>query len=437
MTAAAKKTSPAASTKKSSIFSMLEGMSSSASSASGALLVPLDDIEADPEQPRKAFDTEHLENLAESIKEYGVLQPIAVQATGTIPPYRIIAGERRWRATRLAGLTEIPVFVRDDLASGSEQHSMAQLVENANRSDLSDLELAKAVQAALDRAGHKKGSKGTIAKMLDRSPAFISRLLAMLDPDALPLAEEGVIVSAEALARFRNAPADVQAELLATARASGEPVTASMVLVARKAAEEPTAPEAPSTEGTGSADERGDAANPATVDTESSPPAAAVATDPAEAPTGGERAGDGEAGAGVEQGTASHGEPGAVAAQDHAGHATGYAGGEGEESEDADEDGHGDSGAYEGDAGAAGPTSTSGGTSGATTPRRAAVALNLTGEGIEAVLRYFVDKASDRAELRLPADLAIAVIENLGGEVPESADQYANRIKDLLASKTS
>ena len=78
----------------------------------GLAQLPLAEISPDPEQPRKRFDETALAELASSILEHGVLQPIVVRATG-LGRYTIIAGERRWRAARLAGLTEIPAVVRE------------------------------------------------------------------------------------------------------------------------------------------------------------------------------------------------------------------------------------------------------------------------------------------------------------------------------------
>src|SRR5699024_12715065 len=81
--------------------------------AAGAATLPLREIEPDPEQPRKKFDEEALSGLAASIQENGLLQPIAVRPKRIGTGYLIIAGERRWRAARLAGLTEVPVLIKD------------------------------------------------------------------------------------------------------------------------------------------------------------------------------------------------------------------------------------------------------------------------------------------------------------------------------------
>lgn len=101
-------------------------------------------VEPDRNQPRKTFDAEKLQELADSVKQYGVLQPLLVQKEPDY--YRIIAGERRWRAARLAGLTEIPVIVRNF----SAQDSMAvALIENLQRQNLNPMEESMAYQKLL------------------------------------------------------------------------------------------------------------------------------------------------------------------------------------------------------------------------------------------------------------------------------------------------
>ena len=101
--------------------------------------LPIDDVVRDEEQPRKEFNKEAIEALAASIKEHGVLQPIVV--TKEENKYKIVAGERRWRASKLAGLTKIPAIVRSlDLQKRLE----LSIIENAQREDLNAIELATA-----------------------------------------------------------------------------------------------------------------------------------------------------------------------------------------------------------------------------------------------------------------------------------------------------
>ena len=101
--------------------------------------LPLREIEPDPGQPRKTFDDETLAELSASIAEHGLLQPIAVRPRAS-GGYLIVAGERRWRASRMAGLTEVPVIVKDVT---DEQAMELALVENLQREDLDPVEEAQ------------------------------------------------------------------------------------------------------------------------------------------------------------------------------------------------------------------------------------------------------------------------------------------------------
>ena len=105
----------------------------------GCCYVKISEIEPNREQPRKNFDAESLNELADSIKNYGVLQPLLVKPIRDSDSYSIVAGERRWRAARLAGLKEVPVIIRE--ITPKEQSEIA-LIENLQRKDLSPLEEA-------------------------------------------------------------------------------------------------------------------------------------------------------------------------------------------------------------------------------------------------------------------------------------------------------
>lgn len=109
--------------------------------------IELDRIEPNPEQPRRTFDEEGLEELAASIRELGVVQPLTLRQTDS-GDYQIIAGERRWRAASRAGLTTVPAYVRK--ATDVEMTEMA-LIENIQRQDLNAIEVALAFQQLIDR----------------------------------------------------------------------------------------------------------------------------------------------------------------------------------------------------------------------------------------------------------------------------------------------
>ena len=104
----------------------------------------------DPDQPRKNFDEEALAALAQSIAENGLLQPIAVRPRKAGPGYTIIAGERRWRAARMAGLEEVPVLVKDVT---DEQAAALALIENLQREDLDPIEVAEGCRRLIDQYG--------------------------------------------------------------------------------------------------------------------------------------------------------------------------------------------------------------------------------------------------------------------------------------------
>ncbi|MGC8634340.1 MAG: ParB/RepB/Spo0J family partition protein [Candidatus Limnocylindrales bacterium] len=135
--------------------------------------IPLDRIRANPYQPRKAMGDAALQDLAASIAEHGVLQPVLV--TETIDGYELIAGERRLRAARLAGLTRIPAVVRQ--LAGPEQLEVA-LVENIQRADLNPLEEAEAYRQLTDTFGL---SQDDVARRVGRARSTVANVLRLLD----------------------------------------------------------------------------------------------------------------------------------------------------------------------------------------------------------------------------------------------------------------
>jgi len=139
-----------------------------AGSQTGVSEIPLNLIHRDPTQPRKTFSEDTLAELSASIKAQGIIQPILVRPMGDDDSYRIVAGERRWRAAQLAGLETIPVVVREL----DESTTLAvQLVENLDREDVSILEEAMGV-ARLIEIGHKPGD---VANILGKVPSWVSQ----------------------------------------------------------------------------------------------------------------------------------------------------------------------------------------------------------------------------------------------------------------------
>ena len=119
------------------------------SSLPWAASLPIEGVRPNPFQPRKVFDSEGLEELRDSIRRHGLLQPICVR--GAASGFEIVAGERRWRAARLAGLREIPAVVLEEVADG--QMIELALVENVQRQDLDAIEKARAFREMVDRLG--------------------------------------------------------------------------------------------------------------------------------------------------------------------------------------------------------------------------------------------------------------------------------------------
>ena len=144
--------------------------------------VPVDLIRPNPEQPRRAFDTETISSLAQSIAEAGVIQPLIVRplADGR---YELIAGERRWRAAREAGLDSVPAMVRDE---DSAHRMQTALIENVAREDLNPVDEARACATLVEELGL---SKEELAGRLGRTRPAISNLIRLLDlpDDALEL----------------------------------------------------------------------------------------------------------------------------------------------------------------------------------------------------------------------------------------------------------
>jgi len=147
-------------------------------------MIPITLIYPNPNQPRKAFDPEKLQELAGSIREYGVMEPIVVTPRGD--RYMIIAGERRFRASTLAGLTEMPVSVKE--ADDRLVEELA-LLENVQRQDLTMIEEARGYQALIDRGMSKEELGAKVGKQV----WFIEKRTALLSlsPEHQKLVESG------------------------------------------------------------------------------------------------------------------------------------------------------------------------------------------------------------------------------------------------------
>lgn len=135
--------------------------------------LPLSEIVPNKEQPRKTFDEGALEELADSIKQHGVLQPLLVRPLPS-GGYQLVAGERRWRASRIAGLKEVPVVVKE--LSDVETMEIA-IIENLQREDLNPIEEAEGLQALIDRCGF---TQEEVATSVGKSRPAIANALRLL-----------------------------------------------------------------------------------------------------------------------------------------------------------------------------------------------------------------------------------------------------------------
>lgn len=145
----------------------------------GRRSIPLRDIEPNPEQPRRRFDSEDEDALAESIRQHGLLQPLLVTPSTTRPgQFVLVAGERRWRAAQKAGLTEAPVTV---VAADAQRRVELALVENLQRTDLGPLERARAFRVLVDDFGM---TQAQVAALVGLSRPAVTNTLRLLKLDA-------------------------------------------------------------------------------------------------------------------------------------------------------------------------------------------------------------------------------------------------------------
>ena len=149
-------------------------MDENAVDAGGAVTVNINDIEPNRDQPRKDFDEQALSELADSIAQHGLIQPIVVNPNidGT---YSIVAGERRWRASRLAGLTEVPVIIKN--ADGQALMEIA-LIENLQREDLNAVEEALGYRSLIEGYGL---TQDEVAKKMGKSRSAVTNALRLLN----------------------------------------------------------------------------------------------------------------------------------------------------------------------------------------------------------------------------------------------------------------
>ena len=157
--------------------------------------LPLSQVECNAEQPRKRFDDAALNELADSIREHGILQPLTVRRLGT-GYYQIVAGERRWRAARLAGLTEVPAIV---IEADDRKTTVLALIENLQREDLDPLEEAEGYKKLMDSY---QMTQEDVANRVGKSRSTVANALRLLGlcPEVRELVEKGKLSGGHARA---------------------------------------------------------------------------------------------------------------------------------------------------------------------------------------------------------------------------------------------
>ncbi len=210
--------------------------------ASGVLNVPLSQVESCSGQPRKHFDEAALAELADSIREHGVIQPLTVRklASGY---YQIIAGERRWRAARLAGLREVPVIA---IEADDRKAAELAMIENLQREDLNPMEEAAGYQTLVETY-HMTQEEAAQRVGKSRSAVANAMRLLSLSPAVRKLVEEGKLSAGHARALLALPTAAAQEEAARSVLAGGLSVRQTEALVKRLTAR-PKAPKTPDPE---------------------------------------------------------------------------------------------------------------------------------------------------------------------------------------------
>jgi len=169
--------------------------------------IKVSDIKPNSAQPRKTFNEEALQELADSIKENGLIQPIVVRPAKK--GFELVAGERRWRAARIAGLKEIPAIVRD---IDEKTNALYALIENIQREDLNAVEAAEGIQSIMKSYGF---TQEETAKVVGKSRTYVTNSLRLLDlpGEVIELVRNGALSMGHAKALAALATEDIQIEV--------------------------------------------------------------------------------------------------------------------------------------------------------------------------------------------------------------------------------
>ena len=207
--------------------------------SSGSLNLPISQVESCSSQPRKHFDEASLAELAESIREHGIIQPLTVRKLSS-GYYQIIAGERRWRAARLAGLQEVPAIV---IEADDRKAAELAMIENLQREDLNPMEEAAGFQSLID---NYHMTQEEAARRVGKSRSAVTNALRLLGltPAVRKLVEEGSLSAGHARALL-PLPAAVQGRAAEAVVSGGLSVRQTEALAKRLAKEKGTAPSPP------------------------------------------------------------------------------------------------------------------------------------------------------------------------------------------------
>ena len=206
----------------------------------GSLSLPISQVEPGLKQPRKRFDDEALADLADSIRQHGVIQPLTVRRLSS-GYYQIIAGERRWRAAKLAGLSEVPVVI---IEADDRKVMELGLIENLQREDLNPMEEAGVYRVLMEEYGL---TQEEVAQQVGKSRPAVANALRLLSlpPSLHPLLEDGQLSAGHARAILSVPSPQLQEKLADKVVAEGLSVRQTEALAKRLAAGEATPPPRP------------------------------------------------------------------------------------------------------------------------------------------------------------------------------------------------
>jgi len=183
--------------------------------ATSVLRIPVDQIDANPKQPRRDFDNQSLQELAQSIKIHDIIQPVTVTKTGN--RYRLISGERRWRAAKLAGIADIPAYIRQ--ANDQELLELA-LLENLQREDLNAMEIALSYKRMMEELSH---TQEQVAERMGKDRSTVTNYIRLLKlpPDIQVAVRNGEISMGHARALINVDTIDKQLYIFDEIKARG------------------------------------------------------------------------------------------------------------------------------------------------------------------------------------------------------------------------